>query len=302
MEGDEEILTEPTVESEGTTPSTGKSVQVDLNVEPVKPGAGAKPAATPTVDPKRLDAIEKWVAGTRRMVEKIERSILGIEHRMTQPAAVSAPSTKPSAGSTVMPAGTAQPVIDKYDQLVDENRWQEAVRLLAREEARTEYESQQQESARQQEAQARLGALVQSKARVAIRYPTLHPETGDNESPEAQLFEEVYQQAGQSDPTLLVDPHAPELLMHRMEDLAQARGIKLKPVASGSEFTVPSGRGSIGVRGGGLPPSRGAGGTKSNVVTLTPEQREYCEYHGIPFEDYAKSLKALGETGEVAAP
>ena len=290
---EDELDTPVVEEEESPTPSTGKGVQVNLEVTPKK-GEGEKPPATPSLDPRRLDAIEKWVAGTRRTVEKIERSVLGLEHRLTQPV------ERPAPGGQVLPPGTPQETIDKYDQLVDQNRWQDAVRMLAREEARAEIEVQQQEQARQANAQAQLITVAQSKARVAHRYPTLHQETGDETSAEAKLFEEVYQQATQEDPLLLGDPHAPELLMYRMEDLAQARGVKLKPAVVSP--TALTGRGSTGVRGGGLPPSRGAGGIRGNTVTLAPEQKEYCDYHGIPYEEYAKSLKALGETGEVAAP
>jgi len=44
------------------------------------------------------------------------------------------PAEKPGTGAQDLPKGTPQETIDKYDQLVEGGKWQDAVRILSREE------------------------------------------------------------------------------------------------------------------------------------------------------------------------
>jgi rRNA maturation endonuclease Nob1 len=49
------------------------------------------------------------------------------------------------------------------------------------------------------------------------------------------------------------------------------------------------------------PPSRagGSNGGNKNVVRLTPEQRDFCDSSGIPYEEYAKNMVSLQREGKL---
>ncbi len=296
----EDLLTTPVVGTPDTKEPDPAPVTVDLDAPPaaapaVKPATPASEPA-PTAEPSSREKwMENQLAAQRRVIERLDRTVRDLT---TRPAAPKPPV--PSAD--ILPADAPQATVDKYNALVDAGRWQDAVGLIA--ETRTqqilkqrdqETAAAQAEKAREQSIQAHLRLLATSKAKVATRYPALDAETGDSAAEEARLYEEAFKQVEQETPEALQFPTAPELVMYRMEDLARQRGMTLKPQGlhtNGGAFS----RGSP--PRGGTPPSRG-GGAPGRVVTLSADDKTFCDFHGIKYEDYAKNRAALVTEGTV---
>ena len=291
-------------EIEESKPSQGQSVQVDLKEEepkgspkPADGKAQEAPATSPdrSAEERRLKALESQVAATRRINEDLKREVATLrQERQTTPPAES--------GAQVLPKGTAQETVDKYDQLVSNNRWQEAVRLLAREEARSEYKSTREiEQATEQVRyveQRRLTALERSKQKVEATYPSLHRDTGNQEAVETQLFNQAVAELSTEDEEFIHSPHAPELAMRRMEEMAQERGIALtRSAVRATPKTATRGNQTS------MPASRGPGG--ATTYTMTPEQKTWADQYlghlpeGERYKHYARYAKAVETTGGV---
>ena len=223
---------------DGSVSSREGSVKVNLEEKETKPAsspADGKVETTPATPPdrsaeeRRWKALESQVAATRRINEDLKRQNEDVRRQLSTLNERLTPATTPASqgdsGARVLPAGTTQETIDKYDKLVTENRWQDAVRLLAREEARAEYRTTREiENATEQVRRVeerRLTALERSKAKVESAYPTLHRDTGNPDSVETQLFNEAVAELSTEDEEFIHSPHSPELAMRRMEELAQ---------------------------------------------------------------------------------
>lgn len=282
--------TDPEVEiEEPVTPGSG-GVQVDLKEKVVAPDAAK---AAEEAQERRWKALENQASATRRINEDLKKQVQQLNERLTVP--------EPAAGKAVLPAGTAQETIDKYDQLVADGKWQESVRLLAREEAKAEYQasrqSEQKLQAAQFEQESRQTALERSKSQVEGRYPKLHRVSGEPESPDAQLFQEAVGSLSEEDPEFLRSPYAPTLAMQRMEEIAESRGIKLTRNGNVAMTARP---GRVGQTS--MPASRGSGG--ATTYTLSREQKEWADMHygHLPeserYKHYARFAK-MAETGGV---
>ena len=249
--------------------STTSGVQVDLKETEKAPEKGAAPK--PEVEDKRLKALESQVAATRRINESHQRTVQELNTRLQQGV-----QQAPAAGQQVMPQGASQAVVDQYDQLVADGKWQDAVRLLAREVSREEIKTTRQiETAEEQVRtvqQRRLTTLEKQKQMVESLYPALHRETGDPDAPETQLFNAAIAQLAGEDEQFLHDPYAPQLAMHRMEQLAATQGIKLTKAMTQISSPARPGRGASS-----MPVSRGAGGASSSTYQLSADQKEWCD-------------------------
>ena len=304
--------TEATVEgadeedSEEGSPSRQGGVQVDLKEDAGKTPAakGEKAEGEDPGEPKWKKALENQLAASRRVQENLQKQLASLQEALKRPASAPAPTLAP--GATAMPPGTPQAVINEYDQLVDEGKWIDAVRRLGREVSREEYKKFREEERVEEQLHAHtahhLGVLEKSKQRVEALYPTLHRETGDEAAVESQLFQQAQAQLVQEDPQIEYNPHAPELIMSRMEQLAAEQGVSLaRSTTKGAAPARPAPRGVATT----IPASRGVGGAVS--YTLTPEQREWCDTYlsHLPeaerYKNYARIAKAAEKRGGVEA-
>lgn len=292
--------TDPVVEEEESDPSQGKGIRVDLKEEEKdasKPaGTGGKPPATPPdpgAEERRWKALESQVAAARRINEDLKRQVQGLNERLTKPAAPVA-----GTGAQDLPKGTPQETIDKYDKLVEEGKWQESVRLLAREEYKASRELEQAQAQVQAVETRRLNALERSKQKVREAYPMLHEESGDPEAPETQLYYQAVAQLSKEDDQFLHDPYAPELAMHRMEQLAREQGASLKR-------TAPTTARALGRAGQtSLPVSRGSGGATTYQLSADQKAAADAMLGHLPeserYKHYARFAK-MSETGGIEA-
>ncbi len=126
-----------------------------------------------------------------------------------------------------------------------------------------------------------------SKKQVLDRYPEVEVEGSD--------YNRFYIQAINEEPDILSNPRGPYIAMKRMEELMQDVGITpratQKIVDKEANRLIRAGASSIVGR---RPSSNGK-------ITLTREQKEFCEHYKIPFDQYAKNLKADEARGGVEA-
>ena len=289
-------VTDGQVEGDEESPSRAGGVQVDLketDEKPSKPadGKAVEAPATPpdrSAEERRWKALEGQVAATRRINEDLRRQLTTLNERLQTPK---------DEGVKPLP----KTEVDKYDQLVADGRWQEAVDLKAETVAQRIYkqnrDTEQAQAQLRYVEERRVNALERSKQKVESRYPMLHRETGDPESIETQLFNEAIAELSHEDEQILHDPYAPELAMRRMEELAQARGVSL--TRSASKTPAPVRR--LGQTS--MPASRGAGG--ATTYQLSREQKEWCDMNlgHLPeaerYKHYARFAKVAEATGGV---
>ena len=291
--------TDAVVEEQEVPPSSHEGgVQVVLKETPTK-DAPSKEKASPAPEPdeaaeRRWKALESQVAATRRVNETLQRTVQELTSKLQAPPAAS------ESGAQVLPTGTSQETIDKYDKLVADGKWQEAVRVLSREEYRTARQVEVAEEQVRSIQSRRLSALERSKLMVESTYPALHRDTGNPEAPETQFFNQALTELSAEYDQFLSDPYAPQLAMHRMEQLAASHGIKLtkaitQPLSSARPSAGRAGQTS-------MPASRGAGG--ASTYTLSPDQKEWCDANlshlpeGERYKHYAQFAK-MAESGGV---
>ena len=298
---DAESAVTDAVVGEEEAPASSQQGGVKVNLEekapktPVKEGV-KEPTGASDAEERRWKALESQVAAARRINEDLKRQVQSLSDKLQKPVA-----PVPESGAQVLPKGTAQETVDKYDQLVEAGKWQEAVRLLSREEYKVSREVEvAQEQVRAVEAR-RVNALERSKQKVRDAYPTLHEDSGTPEAPESVLYNQAVAQLTQEDDQFIHDPYAPELAMHRMEQLAREQGI---PLARMSPTKAPVR--SVGRAGQtSMPASRGSGG--ASTYTLSREQKEWCDVHfaHLPeaerYKNYARYAKMSETTGGVEA-
>ena len=281
-----------TVEPEEEEPSHSTEVQVDLKETPSKEKEAAGKAPSPeakAAEERRWKALENQMAASRRVNDDLRAQLKTLNERLEAP--------KQEPGKTALPEGTAQEVVDQYDKLVSDGKWQEAVRVLAREEYKVARQTETAQEQLRTAEERRLGARERSKQKVRDAYPVLHEDTGNAEAPESVLYNEAVAELTKEDDQFLHDPYAPELAMPRMEQLARTRGVALTRTSVSVAPTRPRGAQTS------MPASRGSGGATS--YTLNREQKEWCDANlaHLPEEErykhYARFAKMSETTGGV---
>ena len=284
---DETVVVEEEEESSQPT-----EVQVDLKETPSKEkeAAGKEPSPeAKAAEERRWKALENQIAASRRVNDDLRTQLKTLNERL-KPAEL-------EPGGKALPEGTAQDVVDQYDRLVADGKWQEAVRVLAREEYKVARQTETAQEQLRTAEERRLSALERSKQKVRDAYPTLREDTGNAEAPESVLYNEAVAELTKEDDQFLHDPYAPELAMHRMEQLARTRGVGLTRMSVSVTPARPRGAQTS------MPASRGSGGATS--YTLTREQKEWCDANlaHLPEEErykhYARFAKMSETTGGV---
>lgn len=254
-------------------PEEKGSVTVDLDKKPEKAGAKAEPK-TPIEDSEE----KKELARLGYKLRQQERQIKEYENVIrSQPPAEPKPAKKEGE-------------VD-YDELAQQD-WKKAVKLLGREAAteifqelyqRLQVQSQEQRFQEMQEA---------SKKKVIEQYPNLEDESTE----EARIFMQVVSE----DSSLQSNPHGPEIAMYRMREKLQAGGRLPDPVRRevSSQVNQEMQR-QLRARAGSVP--LGRTGPRDNKVMLTKEQQAFCDRHNIPYDQYAKNVRALETEQSVEA-
>ena len=127
--------------------------------------------------------------------------------------------------------------------------------------------------------------LEKSKQVVLSKYPKIE----DEETEESNIYRQVINE----DPSILKNVNGPEIAMYRMEERLKLMGKTPAGVRPMIDKEV-----SRLVRAG-VSSVVGKQINSNGKITLTKEQKEFCDHYSIPYEQYAKNLKLNGESGGV---
>lgn len=237
------------------------AVEVSLEAKPTTPVAATP--STPSVDTtlqSELQSIKNRLSASQRINERMQRELDAMK---AQPAA---------------PAFEPKDELEKMLFSNDPAKVREAIRLQANQEARAILQAERQQVALQAEQHQRQQTLSDAQQNVIKKYPDLHPDSGNPDSAISRAYAEVLSQ----DPYLLTNPYGPLVAMQRMEE-------RLTETAKAT--------GNIRRATGSLPPSRPTAAT--GTITLSRDQKAFCDRHGLDYAVYAKNLNTLATQGGV---
>lgn len=268
QEPDVEIINDEPEEA----PDTPSSVTVDLEKPAQKQDEKPKEAPKPSQDFSKLN---NTIAYQTRQLEKAMRELAEVKTQL---------SSRPQ---TVQAVPQSQ---DEIDQIADKD-WKLGVKKLVEKdiEAKVQEILEKRDQALK-EVQMRTASeqeLEKSKQRVLQRYPSVE-EQGSEE-------QRIYLDVINEDQTLLRNIHGPEIAMYRMEERLREMGRtpqSVKPIVD-REVSRLARAGASSVVGRQASPN--------GKITLTKEQKEFCDHYSIPYEQYAKNLKAENARGGVEA-
>lgn len=189
-----------------------------------------------------------------------------------------------------LPKAEQKEVIDEIDKLAQQD-WKAGVKLLVKEDIEDRVNAvlkkRDEDALASQRRYAVDQELDNSKKLVMQKYPKIE----EDGSEENKLYLEVINEH----PELLKNTHGPEIAMYRMEERMRAMGRippTVRPVIDKEvNRLVRAGASSV----------IGRTASPNGKITLTKEQKEFCDHYKIPYERYAKNLKADEARGGVEA-
>ena len=273
------LKTEPDVEIIDDTepdekPDALSQVTVDLDKK-------AEPKATETpkqAQPRTSDEIQRLNNTIAYQTRKLEQAMRELHEVKTQ--LISRPQTVQQDNSSQ----------DEIDQIAQRD-WKQGVKKVVEKdiEAKVQEILFKRDEAMQQ-VQRRVAVeseLARSKQLVLSKYPAISDDSSEQSS--------LYRQVLNEDSSLLSNVHGPEIAMYRMEEKMRQMGqtpASSKPIVDREvNRLVRAGASSV------VGKTQG----QNNKITLTKEQKEFCDHYKIPYEQYARNLKATDAIGGVEA-
>ncbi len=267
---------EPDVISEqDDSPESVSQVTIDLEKKPeVKPIVQAdQPKPVDTKSQQDFQRLNNTIAYQTRQLEKAMRELADVKTQLAQrPQTV---QEKPQN-------------LDEIDEIAQRD-WKQGVKrvVLPEIEARVQEILQKRDDAqRELSRKSSLEAeLDRSKQKVLGKYPQIEDE-GSEESV-------LYRQVINEDTSILSNIHGPEIAMYRMEERMRQMGKTppfVKPIVD-REVNRLTRAGASSVIGRQVSPN--------GKISLTKEQKEFCDHYKIPYEQYAKNLKTDEVSGGI---
>lgn len=259
-------------ESKGQPKEELSNVQVNLDEknEPIQP---EKPKDEPKyVRVEDLERINQAINNTRGWNE---RKVASLEQKIDQLLKGNQPQQK------------SEPPTE-WDEKLQKN-WKGTVEELA--DARLEQKlKEREEKSKIEQEQVRITNLLEQNKISVLKK---HPELSEGGSQKA----EIYQQVIQERPEYLNNPFGPVLAMRDMEDKLREQGIYDEPTKQAVQKEVVR---QARTNGAGIPKGS-ANPSASKTITLTKEQKEFCDANGLKYESYGKSVAMLANRREVEA-
>lgn len=250
-------------EKQEKEPLSNVTVELNENNEPIKKEA-------PKEEPKYVTP--ELLAAT--LADAIKKATAPLYYEMRK--AREPQQTPPPIQQTPKPEPT------EWDQKLQKD-WKGTVEELA--EARLEAKlKEREEKARiESEKQRTMQLLEDNKRKVLER----HQELNDETSQKANIYRDVLTKH----PEYLANPFGPVLAMRDMEDELKSMGIIDEPTKSVVQKEVAR---QVRTNGAVIPK-----GTSTNTksITLTKEQKEFCDANGIAYEAYVKNIKRQSNGG-----
>ena len=262
IETKKDDLTAPRVNlNENEVVNEEESLEVDL--EPKKEVAKEEPKYV-TAD--QLDKLQKQFNGiskTLRHVEGVPSQIAELQKVINSRFASPAQKTEAK---------------DELDEMLEKGDWRTPVNRLAEKRFNEMMDERDKQAQINQQKILKMSALSSSQKLVRDKYPDID----DQESEIARRFQKVINEK----PEYLDNEFGPTLAMRDMEE-------ELRKEGRLDEFTkqVVDKEVARQVRVGASGVPRNPVGTSGNKITLTKEQRAFCDNVGMKYEDYGKYAK-----------
>jgi len=245
---------------------------VEVSIKEEKPQEEVKEEVKeekPKAKPDPETSFRNKVFAQDRIIAKLQKEIEDIK-------------TKPSVDPEPKPTE-----LDEIDKLAQVD-WKAAVKKLSAEEIKNALAQERKQLAEQAKV-IEVTQLADKNAEVVV---AKHPELSDELSEKRQIFNKVLD----SNPRWRTSPDGPLLTMYAMEDELRKQGYDLgdtKPKKEDERTRL------MRVSASSLPASKEIPST--GKITLTREQREFCDNSGLTYEQYARTLKNSGDKMGVEA-
>jgi hypothetical protein len=251
------------------------SVQVSLDDkhEPIQ--TPDKPKDEPKyVRVEDLEAINKAINNTRGWNE---RKISNLESKIDQLL---------KSGQQIQPKSDVP--VSEWDEKLQKD-WKGTVSELARMEAQEILKREREQAQALQEQHRITNLLEQNKISVLKK----HPELNDENSPKADIYRQIIQER----PEYIQNPFGPVLAMRDMEDRLREQGVYDEPVRQAVNKEVARQARTNGTS----IPKGSANPSTAKTITLSTEQKEFCDTNNIKYQDFAKYSSMLTSKREVSA-
>ena len=248
-----------------------EQVVVDLEKKPENQADQPKQPEKPSPEISKLN---NTIAYQTRKLEQAMRELQEMKQRF---ASVPQQSEKGQTAST-----------DEVDEIAQKD-WKLGVRKVVEKDIETKiqdaFAKKEQAEAEVKRRSAVESELEKSKRKVLDKYPQIE----DDSSEEAAIYRQVINE----DNSILSNVYGPEIAMFRMEDRMRQMGKtppSVKPIVDREVSRLTRAGASSVV---------GKTTSTNGKITLTKEQKEFCDHYSIPYTEYAKNLKADNADGGV---
>jgi hypothetical protein len=161
--------------------------------------------------------------------------------------------------------------IDKIAQ----NDWKAGVRIVIQDELKQERQRITQEA-----NEININQIMEKNSQFVL---SRHSELNDANSEKSQIFQDILN----TNPQWRSNPDGPLLVMYQMEEKLREKGYEVEPKTKEETEAERLAR----AKANSLPPSKPS---TTNKFVLTKEQREFCDEHQIPYDEYAKTASKIG--------
>ena len=248
------------IEQPVETPEELSEVVVDLEKKPEPPKQEAEKQSP------ELTRLNNTIAYQNRKLEQAMRDLQETKRLLSERA--------------VQPVQKEQPV-DEIDELAQRD-WKQGVKKLVESDIESKVQAILEKRDQAQRELYRKSSLEteleKSKNKVREKYPQIEDDTTE----EASLYRQVINE----DTTILQNIHGPEIAMYRMEERMRQMGKtppSVKPIVDREVNRLTR---------AGVSSVVGTKPTGDGKITLSKDQKEFCDHYNIPYEQYAKNLKA----------
>ncbi len=263
------------IQEEQDAPDSPSSVTVDLDKKPEEKKEESKQDVPKGASAEDIRRLHNTIAFEARKYEKLQKDIQELKDQLK---------------ASQLPKAEQQEVQDEIDKLAQKD-WKAGVKKVVEKDIEDKVNAILKKREEDAQVSQRRYAVDQeletSKKLVMQKYPKIEEEGSE----ENNLYLEVINEH----PELLKNTHGPEIAMYRMEEKMRAMGRippTVRPVIDKEvNRLVRAGASSV----------IGRQASPNGKITLTKEQKEFCDHWKIPYEQYAKNLKAGEARGGVEA-
>lgn len=249
-------------------------ISIDLDAKPESEKLPEKQEEKPKPQTDQFTRLNNTIAYQTRQLERAMRELGELKEKIA---------------SSPRPTVQEDKDLDEIDRIA-QNDWKAGVKKVVEKDIETKVNEilarQAQAQKEQSKRQTLESELEKSRKKVLERYPSIEDEATE----ESTIFRQVINE----DPSLLQEIHGPETAMYRMEEKLREMGrtpVSFKPMMDKEVSRL--------VRAGASSVVGKSASSNGNKITLTKEQKSFCDHYKIPYEQYAKNLKAQDSLGGI---